>query len=102
MCMYMRMCVTVCVKFPAHPNTRSELHAGSGQLSLAALAVFALAPDSAVGADGGAPTVLADAPAAVMLADGGAPQSLQKLLMRLCWQMLVPPQSLHKLLRLLC
>ena len=52
----------------------SALHAGSGQLSLAALAVFAIAPLSAGVADGGAPAVLAldmraDARAPAVLAD---------------------------------
>ena len=57
-------------------STRSELHAGSGQLSPAALAVLALAPLAAVGADGGAPAVLAAAPIAVMRADARAPAVL--------------------------
>jgi hypothetical protein len=37
------------------PSIRSQLPAGGGTLSLASLAVLALAPNSAVGADGGAP-----------------------------------------------
>ena len=62
----------------------SALHAGSGQLSLAALAVFAIAPLSAGSADGGAPAVLA----LDMRADARAPQSLQiapLAVMRLIW-----------------
>ena len=58
------------------PSIRSQLRAGGGKLSLASLAVLALAPHSAVGADGGAPTVLAFAPHSVVLADGGAPAVL--------------------------
>ena len=46
------------------------------ELLLAPLAVLALAPDSTVGADGGAPAVLALAPLAVMRTDGGAPAVL--------------------------
>ena len=55
------------------PSIRSQLRAGGGKLILASLAVLALAPHSAVGADGGAPAVHADAPHSVVLADGGAP-----------------------------
>ena len=53
---------------------RSHMRAGggSGKLNLVSLAVFALAPHSAVGADGGAPAVLALAPHSVMLADASA------------------------------
>ena len=58
------------------PSIRSQLRAGGGKLSVASLAVLALAPDLAVHTDGGAPAVLADAPAAVVLADGGAPAVL--------------------------
>ena len=46
------------------------------ELLLAPLAVLALAPDSTVGADGGAPAVLARAPVPIMRADGGAPALL--------------------------
>ena len=60
---------------------RVRMHAehpppGGGKLSLASLAVLALAPHTAVGADGGAPAVLAFAPHSVVLADGGAPAVL--------------------------
>jgi hypothetical protein len=48
----------------------------SCQLSLASLAVLALASHTAVGADGGAPAVHAPAPHSVVLADGGAPAVL--------------------------
>jgi len=58
------------------PSIRSQRPAGGGKLSLSSLAVFALAPHSAVGADGGAPAVLAPAPLSVVLADGGAPAVL--------------------------
>jgi len=68
------MCV--CVQVSGTPSTRSELRAASGKLSLAALAVLALASHSAVGTDGGAPTVLAGAPDAVMMADARAPAVL--------------------------
>ena len=44
------MCMHMCVSGTL--STRSELHAGRGQLSLAALAVLALARLSAVGAEG--------------------------------------------------
>ena len=55
------------------PSIRSQQRAGGGTLSLASLAVLALAPHSAVLADGGASAVHADAPHSVVLADGGAP-----------------------------
>ena len=60
------------------PSIRSQLRAGGGggKLSLASLAVLALAPHTAVGSDGGAPAVHAPAPASVVLADGGAPAVL--------------------------
>ena len=38
----------VCASVSSSPSTRSELRAGSGQLSLAALADLAVAPDPAV------------------------------------------------------
>ena len=60
----------------AQSSNRSELHAGSGQFSLAALAVLAVAPDSAMGANARAPAVLAEAPLAIMLADARAPAVL--------------------------
>ena len=41
--------------------------------SLVSLAFLACAPDSAVGADGGAPAVHTLAPLSVVLEDGGAP-----------------------------
>ena len=60
------------------PSIRLQLRAGGGggKLSLASLAVHALAPHSAAGADGGVTTVHADAPHSVVLADGGAPAVL--------------------------
>jgi hypothetical protein len=88
------------------PSIRSQLRAGGCKLSLASLAVLALARHSAVGTDGGAPAVHADAPHSVVLADGGAPAvhadaphsvvladggtPLHVLLSRLCSQMEVP------------
>ncbi len=65
-----------CGAYACTLSIRSQLRAGRGKLSLASLAVFAPAPYSAVGADGGASAVLADAPAAVVLADGGIPAVL--------------------------
>ena len=70
------------------PSIRSQLRAGGCKLSLASLAVRALARHSAGGTDGGAPAVHADAPHSVVLADGGTP--LHVLLSRLCSQMEVP------------
>jgi len=64
----------VCVwTFCITPRFGSRLRVGSGgELSLAALAVLALAPLAAVGANGGAPAILAVASDAVMLAEARA------------------------------
>ena len=67
-----------CGAFACTPSIRSQLPAGGGTLSLSSLAVLALAPHTAVGADGGAPAVHAFAPASVVLADGGAPAVLAR------------------------
>ena len=63
-CACARMCVFAHVCVFGTLSAKSELRAGSGQLSLATLAVLADAPHSAVGADEGSPAVLADAPSA--------------------------------------
>ena len=92
-----------------HPKDRRHLitSPAASRAPPALLALFALAPDSAVRAhalaaavaayasdsvvlaDARAPAVLAGAPLAIMLVP---PQSLQMLLSRLCWQtrMLAP------------
>ena len=56
-----------------HPITAASWRQ---QARLASLAVLALAPHAAAGADGGAPAVHALAPHSVVLADGGAPAVL--------------------------
>ena len=66
----------LCGEWASTPSIRSQLRAGGGKLSLVSLAVLALAPLSALGADGGAPAVHAPAPLSVVLADGGAPAVL--------------------------
>ena len=71
--------VATCLVAGVHactPRFGSRLRVGSCELSPAALAVLALAPLAAMGADGGSPAVLALAPLAVMLADACAPAVL--------------------------
>ena len=70
---------------------KSELHTRSGQLSLPALAVLALAPHSAVSTDGSTPAVLAVAPDAVMRADARAPAVLAPVPLAVMLTLLSPP-----------
>ena len=80
------------------PSTRSQQRAGGGTLSLASLAVLALAPHSAVGADGGAPARSTQMLRTRLCAQMEAPpQSLQMFFTRLCSQMEAPPQSTQML-----
>jgi hypothetical protein len=60
----------------AHARRASDHSCQPAAASLASLAVLALAPHTAVGADGGATALHALAPHSVVLADGGAPAVL--------------------------